>query len=647
MKATFQYGNIFEESTWGSGGGSYTVGGNNGGIGGGYIHMYATEDIIISGTVRADGKASSLTGNIYCNGGVSSSMGGGGAGGRVHAFFQHGDFHSGLIQAKGAIVHLQPPSDNYVFEFTHVELYGGAHLTLNGTGITLKTDFLYGDDSAHLHLGPGHKLEQTEVSQYRRTNISYEVFLYEGATWVWPDSTVEFRRTLDQRALGMDTGATSCSSRPPLAESGEISTERSRISLFRQDEGTLELLSGYGSITDKWTLIVRRGSNNGQLTIEAGGVLKARNLLVQTDIIKVDALGILTASGSGKTDGDGAGANTGGGSFGGRGGNGNGGVSGNTYGEVLPIWSGGSSASTTSGTGGGAIELEIAQILLVEGTIEASEKSGSSAIGGGSGGSILANTREFAGSEVSGWRVATEVPARALVAVVASPSITKCRLLVWDARCQGSSVGFTLQAYIFDGDSSASLHIGPDQLVIVQHPEDLEFLVNVYVYEGGKLVFPTDFICHDVSIYVWGTLGAIDMTVGEGCSLYLGSSGTSTRTDVPPNPGTFDMDSLTVSAGGEITATHDLTGRENRINIGLNIQGGGIVHAIHVNIEAQQLIVDDLGEIIGDFHNITCSVGEGVQGTAGSGRLTHARGTVDAAVATPEIPSPEHHMASY
>ncbi|XP_052779121.1 uncharacterized protein LOC128216566 [Mya arenaria] len=204
-------------------------------------------------------------------------MGGGGAGGRVHAFFQHGDFHSGLIQAKGgssgsgeaggpgvsylegttirnlrvdngcqqpevvepsgdtagdaeyaayidtgAIVHLQPPSDNYVFEFTHVELYGGAHLTLNGTGITLKTDFLYGDDSAHLHLGPGHKLEQTEVSQYRRTNISYEVFLYEGATWVWPDSTVEFRRTLDQRALGMDTGATSCSSSILRTTSGRI-----------------------------------------------------------------------------------------------------------------------------------------------------------------------------------------------------------------------------------------------------------------------------------------------------------------------------------------------------------------------------------------------------------------------------------------
>ena len=42
-----------------------------------------------------------LTGNIYCNGGNANSKGGGGAGGWVHAFFTHGDFHSGLIEAKG------------------------------------------------------------------------------------------------------------------------------------------------------------------------------------------------------------------------------------------------------------------------------------------------------------------------------------------------------------------------------------------------------------------------------------------------------------------------------------------------------------------------------------------------------------------
>lgn len=60
MQALQPYGTIFEESTWGSGGGSRNIGDGTGGRGGGYIHMYATETIQISGTVRADGKASTV-----------------------------------------------------------------------------------------------------------------------------------------------------------------------------------------------------------------------------------------------------------------------------------------------------------------------------------------------------------------------------------------------------------------------------------------------------------------------------------------------------------------------------------------------------------------------------------------------------------
>lgn len=56
---------------------------------------------------------------------------------------------------------------------------------------------------------------------------------------------------------------------------------------------------------------------------------------------------------------------------------------------------------------------------------------------------------------------------------------------------------------MFEGDSTGSLHVGPDQLVVVEHPEDLEFLVNVYVYEGGTLLLPSDFICHNIKMYIW------------------------------------------------------------------------------------------------------------------------------------------------
>jgi hypothetical protein len=57
------------------------------------------------------------------------------------------------------------------------------------------------------------------------------------------------------------------------------------------------------------------------------------------------------------------------------------------------------------------------------------------------------------------------------------------------------------------------------------------------------------------------------MTVGDGCSLYLGSQGTTKRTGLTSTSGKFDFVELTVAAGGEITSTHDLTGVSDAINI--------------------------------------------------------------------------------
>lgn len=60
-----------------------------------------------------------------------------------------------------------------------------------------------------------------------------------------------------------------------------------------------------------------------------------------------------------------------------------------------------------------------------------------------------------------------------------------------------------MRAFRFEGDTSGVLHVGPGQTVIVQHPEDLEFLVNVYVYENGILILPTDFICYNIEMHIW------------------------------------------------------------------------------------------------------------------------------------------------
>ena len=62
---------------------------------------------------------------------------------------------------------------------------------------------------------------------------------------------------------------------------------------------------------------------------------------------------------------------------------------------------------------------------------------------------------------------------------------------------------FQLRSFLFEGDNTGVLHVGPDQLVVIQHPDDLELLLNIYVYEGGTLVLPNDFICHNVEFFIW------------------------------------------------------------------------------------------------------------------------------------------------
>ena len=52
----------------------------------------------------------------------------------------------------------------------------------------------------------------------------------------------------------------------------------------------------------------------------------------------------------------------------------------------------------------------------------------------------------------------------------------------------------------------------------------------------------------------------------------------------------------------------------------IRVQGGGIIHAIHVVIESDNLIVDDLGRVVGDIHDLPCDTGNGIDGTTASGK---------------------------
>ena len=61
---------------------------------------------------------------------------------------------------------------------------------------------------------------------------------------------------------------------------------------------------------------------------------------------------------------------------------------------------------------------------------------------------------------------------------------------------------FGLDVGKFVGDRSSVLHIGPSQYAVVQRPEDIEFVVNVYVYEGGTLILPPTFSCLGTAFHI-------------------------------------------------------------------------------------------------------------------------------------------------
>ena len=54
----------------------------------------------------------------------------------------------------------------------------------------------------------------------------------------------------------------------------------------------------------------------------------------------------------------------------------------------------------------------------------------------------------------------------------------------------------------------------------------------------------------------------------------------------------------------------------------LRVQGGGLIHSTHIDIQARILVVHDLGEIVGDLHTISCTSGySGTSGTVGTGNI--------------------------
>ncbi|XP_033640829.1 uncharacterized protein LOC117301055 [Asterias rubens] len=181
-----------------------------------------------------------------------------------------------------------------------------------------------------------------------------------------------------------------------------------------------------------------------------------------------------------------------------------------------------------------------------------------------------------------------------------------------------------LRVGTFHSDHTSFLHIGNGQVFVASFADDAEFDVNVHVYEGGLLVLPPTFTCYNVTIVVRGTISIHDLTIGQGCHLLLSQTGTSrllsdsldTSLDLLEGSlaGHYRFDSLTIAADGEVASVDD--GDDTLENFTLSVQrlkveGGGHLHATRMEINADILIVDDLGRVVADVHEIPCEEEDG------------------------------------
>jgi hypothetical protein len=353
------YGSAFAPTDLGSGGGSWPWYGSHGGSGGGAITLNVSGTLTVKGIITANGSSgggsyggggsggsiyvatTNLTGSgsFTANGGVSTGNGGAGGGGRIAVYYENSDF-SGKADAKGG---------------------------------TARSDEMVGKDGT--------------VGFIDRSNNILNIistFRFQGN-----DSPMDFNEViLNSAKVNFEANAILSANKLTLAES-------------------IMTLTGSEVININEVIV----SNNSVIThFQEGKVnLKVSNLTIEFgSSISADGKGYPAESGPGAGQRGCAGSGAG---YGGRGGMGSSsGCSpdtpgGSAYGSAFAptdLGSGGGSYpwyGSVGGSGGGAIILNIANTLTINGAITANGGNvGLGWAGGGSGGSIYIVTANLTGS---------------------------------------------------------------------------------------------------------------------------------------------------------------------------------------------------------------------------------------------------------
>jgi len=344
------YGSASSPTALGSGGGANAALYYRGGSGGGAIELNASGTITIDGILSADG-----TDGFYSGGGD----GAGGSGGSI--WISSGTLTgSGIISASGAIG----------FRQQYVGAGGGGRIDVSDT--------VYGFTGAITAAGG--------VDVFQR-GMPGSVLFPDG---FWNSLTLDHDITMENDVSA--TGSLTINDGATLKTSGDVTVG---TALFVNSGGTLIAV---GDLHD-----VNAASGGTEEDPYGGG-----SVISATDVT-IASGGSINADGQGfnGSQGPGGAINLGGGGYGGAGGGSGGGAAYGTAVGPTAVGSGGGANSAVyhrGGSGGGAIELNVAGTITVDGTLSANGDDGTyyggAHGGGGSGGSVWITSGTLSGSGV-------------------------------------------------------------------------------------------------------------------------------------------------------------------------------------------------------------------------------------------------------
>ena len=181
----------------------------------------------------------------------------------------------------------------------------------------MRVDTIYGDDTGHIHVPPANTLNMTGTSEYRRINVTWAPLVYEGATFVLPNGTVEFRRAenlgypdIKRSSFLKFWGIVSGFKAHLMVGYGatisfETSCPRNLnfVGITVQKTSRLILNSMAGNESDGWTVEITKDHGpiyrDGMVTIEGDGLFEARSLKIKSLSLTVDQRGKLALDGKG------------------------------------------------------------------------------------------------------------------------------------------------------------------------------------------------------------------------------------------------------------------------------------------------------------------------------------------------------------